>query len=992
MLPRTTSASASTPGKMRLHVTRLDSLPSTTQAATLVVYDYDIYRSSQIDGKNGGGGGFWEIDATSFEGGGKIPGALQRHDVGPGTGVLAKVDLTFHHGSVPVASGPWYVDDMTPPAPPPTSAPEVVIEAPMKRGSTFEWAPIARVTLPAPDWASVERSGVATRRLALRIFAPDGQTILLSSRKQDHCGVFPTFFEATFVGRSTQSSSPTQPSAPGEPISRPGHAVPSPDPTGYFVEMVPGLTKAAQTVLVKNDNQRVVGASGLWLHAAGQGIVGWYYLMDGVVRGAPLFEGRLTDAKLADSLGVQMGSAFPYGVLIANPGLTAPTGVPADRRLSVPDRENVLPMLYLRGSTVPSAAPDPIDLLDGKVYSRMSELFFGYLELDHGAFGALDVTLHLKIGGEARELEFSRLYGRTRLPHLIFEQIAGAQSAVSQGELRRRAMAEVWPIPPGTRSWLMQKAGERIADIAEAYAEYVDGGANDLPSIQRGTIAGFAKAAAKVVTQLYGAPQYYTPDLVQLLASDVISRTIFVGGRNRIVREVLYEMLGRLLDLELGHAGRARGLPDEDFEWLLGRYPELAPSAGGERAGLVAIGINPGGHSYRYELTFSKQSLSGGAVVKGAGGGFDVTIKRFLSTTASTGTPDYEVTYFGAFLGIGAGAGAGFNLTKGGSAGSGGGAGGPVSCHLYSTARLSAAAFRHARFTTGAVVGPTVKGGTGVGLGIAAGWSKTFVELRVTSQSPTVLMNATLTGSPSEPSVSVPGVDSIKKHVDELKTKDPKKISTVGASVDLFAVSKSWGVLMASKGAVPKPNKDAPPEQGPGTRVSFIHRGQAVMAFEIGKADIRMFLVRRLDLLLAMYRKMFESPGWVRIEGYASPEWGELGRAAARAKNEQLADDRTDHTLAVIEEAIGKPGGPIVHPHKDVRSEGYGDAFQSRITDDVDVLKLNGVRAILDPFCPDASTAKGVDRRMVEQRDVYPTMRRVDISADGVFIIRLGAD
>ena len=92
MMPRTTTASASTPGKMRLIVTRLDSLPATTQPATLVVYDYDIYRSSQVEGKNAGGGGFWEIDATHFENGGKIPGTLQRHDVGPGTGVLAKID------------------------------------------------------------------------------------------------------------------------------------------------------------------------------------------------------------------------------------------------------------------------------------------------------------------------------------------------------------------------------------------------------------------------------------------------------------------------------------------------------------------------------------------------------------------------------------------------------------------------------------------------------------------------------------------------------------------------------------------------------------------------------------------------------------------------------------------------------------------------------------------------------------------------------------
>ncbi|MCA9606689.1 MAG: hypothetical protein KC619_13885 [Myxococcales bacterium] len=982
-----------------LHLLRLDSLPSTTQAATVCVYDYDLYVSSQVKGQAADAHGFWETDRSFFDGSGgtKLPGALQRHTVAEGTGLLGKVDLTFHHrGGNPA----WYVDDVSPSAPLPSGGPELVLTAPMKRGSTHVFSPVLRMTWPGKDFEDVRTGAVTKRRIVVRVLAPDGKTILLASQNPAHCQAAPQFFVAELsTPASPPSRTPTQPPGVLPPLLAPPRTPPSPDPSGYYVELVDGLDAAAKTGLLRDDDERAIAGSGMYLGAAGDGIVGWYYVLETDVRAAAGFQNKLSDAKLDETLGLTVGRLFNASVIVAHRDLELPntSQLPASHRLPVPDRENVMPVLF---SNPGSPDPDPLELMDGRIYGDLAEVYQGYLEVLAGPFDSMTLKLHLKIGGRKRTFRFSRLHGRTRLPYVIFKVIMESRGRALGVGMENHIKTEAWPIPTGTREWLMQDAAKGLLRICEDYTEFMENGGNLPTAVRRDAVLRHCLRAADVVNKFLRDFSYYADDLVQLLTATVVGQTIYVGERNRVLREVLYEMLGMLLDLDLLLEHRERGTPEADWEWLVGlpRHEPLAQPFHNRQGGLAAIGIQPGNHSYRYEVRFSAQSLSGGALVKGAGGGFKVTIKRFRSMDVSSATPDYSVDYVGAFFGIGAGAGTGFDYTAGASkSGTGGSAGGPVSCDLYSVAKLEAQDFNHATFTTGAIVGPTGKFGTGVGVGGSAGFSKTFFELRITRRSPNVVMSATLTKTPSDPKLSVPGIGSMKKRWDEMK-KDTKegKVRTFSIGVDLLAVSRSWGVLAKSWGAVPKPDKDNPPERGPGEAVTFIHRGVAAMAFEVGKADIRPFLVARLDLLLALYRRMFEQPGWVRIEGYASPEWkGATDKGQAKTKNQDLAERRTANTLAVIEQAIGKPGGPIVHPDKDVRHAGYGDAFQSRIITDADGPRRDSTNTwdiILDPFCADArGTKKGIDRKGVEQLVAYPKMRRVDISANGVFIIRLGA-
>ena len=73
-----------------------------------------------------------------------------------------------------------------------------------------------------------------------------------------------------------------------------------------------------------------------------------------------------------------------------------------------------------------------------------------------------------------------------------------------------------------------------------------------------------------------------------------------------------------------------------------------------------------------------------------------------------------------------------------------------------------------------------------------------------------------------------------------------------------------------------------------------------------------------LHLRLAVQRKLLEYPGWMEIEGLASPEWDNASRSTAAQKNKRLSLLRAQAVLDAIFDATGDLDDGLLEGKKEI--------------------------------------------------------------------------
>src|SRR5690606_29019921 len=126
----------------------------------------------------------------------------------------------------------------------------------------------------------------------------------------------------------------------------------------------------------------------------------------------------------------------------------------------------------------------------------------------------------------------------------------------------------------------------------------------------------------------------------------------------------------------------------------------------------------------------------------------------------------------------------------------------------------------------------------------------------------------------------------------------------------------------------------------------------------------------------------------ILVDGLSSPEWGQLGRAAATTENINLSRRRAESVLAALRASVGDKGQGVLRSDVQFEPRGHGATKHKQTTNPADEAK----GTILDPFCDAALDQNNAVARARLRREsglgslngtdkagVYRYLRRVDV-------------
>lgn len=948
----------------------------------LAVYDLDQYflaQSALI-------AGFKEIDDRHFTGSvTSFPGPLQLHEVGALTGVLFTAELELERRPKPFNNLHWFVKNVNnrreqrEPAYTMSLLTDTRVDesgkdrpaAPIQLGS------IGNIAASADDFDSFVEEERPRRRLALRLLSRDLKTVLLSSLNPKHssAGIPKTVFYTAAEELKPVAKPSLTISVPPGPKPR----IVTPDKTGWYLERLPGTPADTETL-------KLMSPSGLWIHQIGRALCGWYYpvrsrILTGVspISKTRLFPEDVEQQMMSDERVVFIVSKF-------NGRGTPPAG---------PLPKGALDILFLRAN--PGGLDDPDDILREDLVS-FDRLKWGHIRFEiDTVLGTPVIRAVLSLDGK-KEVRFDRLGQESRLSWRAFSFLRDSPNDIPKNRQEQFFASiredSIEPLPPAVIAALTAEVGSdvMIANVVQYMAAKTAGQVSG----QLGPESVINKSLEALADDLRSTSQDGSLPPALLLQVRSVARYHFIGeGDQRrsllqVLEEISGDMLERFVRVKLS-LPTPRPLPadrpnDDDFA-------ELAKSA--SYRGFAAFNIRPSSR-FLYKFTFSKitEAKGLGVILKGSIGGFKMDVEKLDPVTKQPSDRLFPKSTFTGVL-AGGSIGVSVSLSIAGPQASGASPGSPVDCEVVSSVNLRREDFQGARFVFFAQAKPSVMLSALPGLGIGNSFSDTVFSITLPNREPPVTLETVIEKPFLSFSVKTPDIDAAKSAIrglaEAIKKDDATKVPAATVSATLYALSLCCGYVVFTPSSPLKRPSDDNTRVGElvDKRLSALVQGKRV-AFPLRSAALIEQAHLTLDVQLSVNRKLLEYPGWIDIEGLASPEWSQSTRDTAREQNRKLSLERARAIEAAIEASAGPVGGPVIEATKDILPMGLGfDPFEEFFVDSVAASNDDN---LLDPFKrpTDPAQRERYEAKLKEELGTkYPNLRRVDLAINGVFMVRL---
>jgi hypothetical protein len=966
----------------------------------LAVYDLDQYLSVQSVLP----GGFREDDERFFDGTETdFPGPLQRHLVRPNSGVLFIAELEFAKRKTPKNNLNFFVKNVTKRQQQDEPAYEMRIltdtrvddaghdqpNAPIQLGS------IGIVAAAREDFDDFSSNESTTRVMVFRLLTPDLTTVLLSTKNPQHSSagvaIKRVLYSPTDQPKPIGSEHPCNDVKP-----KPGSRRPTDDPTGLYVEVLPDQDE---------DNPADLAAPAiLWIHQVGRVMCGWYAPVRSLILNGkkpftktPIVPGDLSKVLSTDRFIFIVDVFLQHGTLKRKP-------LPKDAR-------GVRNMVFCKGTAGELEDPDELVLFSESGGApiippeRQDTGLIRVLAEDVPFFGREVFRVQLSLDGTTFS-RFRKIDTNSRLSWRAFRAVEKSRPELN--DQRASFMASltddvIEPLPPGV--WL-QLTREVVSPILLGLVQQFINDKNSqqlLPQLlAEGQINTFLDQLAADL-RLTSAPGSLPTTLQAQVRSVARSETINAGTQRRTVLSVLEEIAGGLLERDVRNklgiqppnplpAGRPN---DADYQ---------AVQAKAFMQGFSAFDIRPTG-SFTYKFTFEEiqvvsATLKRFVMLKGSVGFFRMKVDKLDAKTRQTFDPtgfpqqSYFCFVLGGSFGLGVereADGIGTDDQKIGKAKPAGAPSPkPINCEVTTFLNLLPSDFDGARYVFFTHVDPNVNLSALSAVSISSGLGQeTIFSITLPSRQPEVTLE-TVVGVPPKP-LDIKGPDLHRIIEDVLKKKGPE--AKVKLNAILFALTSFGGIVLFDQSQTPVSRDEDNPMD------NFIDKPlEAVVtaagpSFKKQCASLDESSRKFLDVCLAAQRRLLEYPGYIDIQGTASPEFGNLKRNDAARENRDLSLRRAQFVEAAIFAAAGSPGQGIINGGKEIVPAGLGsDTFAQDLftTDPTD----QTAGKLLDPFVRDQqANPAAYDKRLNDERkEVYPTLRRVDFNMNGLFTVRFKAE
>jgi len=965
----------------------------------LAVYDLAQYLSVQSVLK----AGFREDDETFFDGTRTdFDGPLQAHEVRENSGVLFVAELEFGRRDVSKNGLTFFVKSVKKRREQANPAYEMRIltdtrvdasgndqpESPIQLGS------IGFAAASAEDFQDFKSSEDTTRVIVFRLLTPDLKTVLLSSKNPAH--------SSAGVAIKRILYSPSDAPKPIGAASRCNDVEPTPksrfprdDPTGWYVEILPGQDP--------DDPISVPAPGAIWLHQLGRVCCGWYYplrsqLLKGKkpVTGGPIIPGDQTKMLSQNRL------MFTVDTFLHDSQLK--------KKQRPQNNVGVRDIVFCEARTGADLEdPDELILSDeaGAPIIAIERQNTGLIRFvpEEFVFGREIVRAEVSLDGNNFSL-FRKVDIRARLSWRAFRALQkDSQFGGQQQFLASLSEDSIEPLPPGVTSVLTKEVtSPSMLALVQTYIA----AKTSPPSIAQ----LLAESAINKALQLLAADLALTskdgsipPELSLTVRALARAETVSEGGKDRSVMDILQDISGDLLEREVRRIlGIASPTPLPAPRPDGADYDNFASSD--SFSGFSAFDIRPVGN-FIYKFTFTEifaksASFKRFVMAKGTAGVFLMEVEKLDEKTR---VPALDFGKRGFFCVLGGGAlGAGVDFTaddvgtsdqtnKTGPAGAP--AAKPVDCEVRSQASLSPNDFSFARFTFFSQIKPSFSVDALLGFGIETGLGTDTIFSITLSRFPTVTLETVIDSKVLRPKVKTP---NLKRVLDDLAkaAAGDKTVLRVKIQAMLYALTLIYGVsiLQTTRSPVPRPVPPSTVDDGVDKNVEAIVSA-AGPSFSKDCAALNEGSRKFLDICLAVQRKLLEYPGYIDIEGLASPEFGSLSRDDAARENRELSLRRAQFVRACIFASAGSPGTGIIRADKDIVPAGDGsDPFALKFVTDPAIDPDN---TLLDPFArkqqANAAQLQAYDARLArEQKEVYPRLRRVDMTLNGLFAVRFNAE
>lgn len=972
--------------KVTLDIGREQLVAPQTQLR-LIIYDFDLYdrdQTTKADQAIDAGQSLddFEIDSRFFTGAETSPGGPFRRlvlpepflnpKVEPGTGVLAVADLNFRRveskaereAAARSGAGQWYVNEVIGHVRTASDSPFLIgLSMFAKRGDdgtfgtgTLRRQVIGRFGISIKDLEQLE----SPRVLALRLISPHAQgplkrgTIVLSSFNVLDNAVGKTRgLRARGVQLNIKKAQQSL-SKPGAPSREDVGAEPIPsrraklDLTGRYELQVTGKG-------VDPKSPDYVAPASLWISQAGQALVAWYLPYREIGFDAK-FTGeadKLIPVSRRACLMTTQSDNFPNRAFTFWCLDTGAERIDPDRLMvstEFSDEKNDVPVLI-----------GDIEVLEASQKATVVEVVFNRKwklsnDPDKSQTSAEE---NATVG------VFKRVAGGSRMPWICVKQL-GTVSGVGPSDVDAVVRSHVEPLPMGWWVVLGKKlASSDMQDAVRRFSKF-----RDTREVARQEF----ERVGRLINELVGAfpSRQYRNEALSWVQSH--SRQIKLkgfAGEEKTLLEWLADIASTHLALEIERAEKTKGSALTEEEKAAVRAKLLA-SQGGVLGDLGLLG----GDEFEYEFTFNvitEMALT--VLLGGLVGAVMCTVKR-RSRDPLKQKDDYERTFVGAFLGVSSGVGGRFSFFKKESAG---GSGAPPSCKIrtffeirerdWVEPPLGLPMFKVAAVCTGLSLGGTI------------------VELQTALNMSSTLFMITAPGAPPRPSVTLSAIvenagkwefspSDISQIIEKVEQGD-----IFSAQAVLFAISESVGLLIpveAAKGR-PPPSDEFPiiaDQENPLSQTV----NAPLVAFETGSSIIRADQLLDFDRRLAMYRYLFELPGWYYCAGFTSPEF-RARKQDASAANKILSQNRAIATDDYVTASLGKPGQGVISKVK-VRREPIGAGREPSLRPRTANPPGGGLHDPYDPKTPE-------DVRQLEEQTEYHKWRRVDLVVNATLVARV---
>jgi hypothetical protein len=1016
----------------------------------LAVYDLDQYFKHQ----KGLTDGFRETDRAFFNGSKKaFPEDIRDHEVQAGTGVIFQAELKLAKKITKVKSGagtknvttffvaevvnldkvsdPGYKLDLLLPS-------SVDEQGQALSSGVVDMRSVGQGGAFAADFAKITEHGEVTRKISFRFLSQDRTKVLLSQLDPNHC-LMGIPLEISYSNQGAdQAVGADAPKVADAPKPKPTE--PKVDATGFYVlEVDPSdATK---------DPYDIVSPAAMYIHHVGRAACGWYYPVASSLLDAsqPLFDGtsqRLFPTGVRNSMPSLQRMCFVVQRKFENE--EAPvypieclfTDEPNDPDIlrTVKDRDG-----GAAGQTTADAKGELVIPLDQR---KTHELAFNFEDGEGGKRVVKNVDLFIEgneiTGGSF--FTFRRVHSNSRLAWKLLDEFLSDPRLPEdkKKEFRATIVNECMePIPPGTLAqllgWITSPPMIKLI-LDESVAQ--GAGQTSQRLAPQSLVNDALLNQATALQNAFGVTKM-TGEIIALWRSIAGHHIIKQGDFETTLLRVLEGIMLDILEQLVRRDGDANGDGVRDTQFVQNLPPGRPTPAeytqhSGDAIfrGFAAFNISPkrlkdslGRTSFKqflYRLKFTNLDLldrDDGRLLKGSIGIFKVAISKLDPDTLQDADQiNFPKTEFAGILGAGSiglsmALPAEFTQSKVESNSSGEvftipgtinakplskgpGSARAEDCDIFSMADiLTPAEFNSARFVIFAQHFPSfnLRGGpVGVGTG---DFHESNFSITLPDRLPNITLETVIKQSVT-PGFQGPDFNKVQRYLRRVRdaANSGSPIPVGEGNVTLYTFSIVAGILLTDKQVTPvarivEPDKDM---QALSVKTLEVNVSMVGAHFNRNSSVVSGNAREILELKLAVQRKIVEYPGWIDIQGTASPEWGQISRSGAERENVLLSQKRASSVLRAIFAATGQPGQGIIKSTKEYTAIGKGaKPFESLFSNTLDPSGLNH----LDPFSPAArDKGKGAAEIEKDRKDFYPSLRRVDVVMNGVYALRIFGD